>query len=92
MNSPPSQKPVWISHRGYTAKAVENTAPAFQAAMDIGFKHLETDLRMTGDGQIVLIHDETLSRLANDRRRVRDLTRRELESSPAGKRRGVFIF
>jgi glycerophosphoryl diester phosphodiesterase len=80
MNPSSSRKPVWISHRGYKKNAVENTAAAFQAAVDIGFRHLETDLRITRDSEIVLIHDETLARLANDLRRVRDLTRRELAS------------
>ncbi len=80
MASPSPRKPVWISHRGFKANAVENTFNAFAAAVDIGFSALETDLRITKDRHIVLIHDKTLSRLANDHRRVIDLTRRELES------------
>ncbi|MBC2716428.1 MAG: hypothetical protein HF978_14075 [Desulfobacteraceae bacterium] len=80
MISPPLKKPVWISHRGFKANAVENTFSAFKAAVDIGFSALETDLRITKDNHLVLIHDETITRLANDRRCVRNLTRRELES------------
>ena len=72
------KKTIWISHRGYTANAVENTYAAFKAAVDIGFTFLETDLRTTRDQQIVLIHDDTLNRLANDNRRVIDLTRKEV--------------
>lgn len=79
-DDPSLKKTVWISHRGFTANAVENTCSAFAAAVDIGFSALETDLRITKDDHIVLIHDETIDRLANDCRRVRDLTRRELES------------
>jgi glycerophosphoryl diester phosphodiesterase len=75
-----TKKPLWISHRGYTANAVENTYAAFKAAVDIGFTFLETDLRITRDNHIVLIHDHTLNRLANDSRRVSDLARREIES------------
>ena len=74
------KKPIWISHRGYTANAVENTYAAFKAAVDMGFTFLETDLRITRDNHIVLIHDHTLNRLASDSRCVSDLTRREIES------------
>jgi glycerophosphoryl diester phosphodiesterase len=72
------EKPLWISHRGYKENAVENTAAAFRAAVDLGFSCLETDLRLTRDKRIVLIHDPTLARLAGDRRQIRDMTAREL--------------
>ena len=76
--SPPN--PLWISHRGYTEKAVENTRESFLAAVDMGFTALETDLRITKDRHIVLVHDPTLHRLAGDGRNVFDLTRREMEA------------
>ncbi len=72
------EKFLWISHRGYKKNAVENTQAAFQAAVDIGFSCLETDLRITRDKRIVLIHDQTLARLSGDRRRVQDMTAAEL--------------
>ena len=59
MTSFSHKKPGWISHRGYKANAVENTGKAFATAVDIGFSALETDLRITKDHQIVLIHDKT---------------------------------
>ncbi|MFZ2633881.1 MAG: glycerophosphodiester phosphodiesterase family protein [Desulfosalsimonadaceae bacterium] len=74
------QNPLWISHRGYTEKAVENTRESFQAAVDMGFTALETDLRITKDRHIILVHDPTLHRLSGDGRNVVDLTRRELEA------------
>jgi glycerophosphoryl diester phosphodiesterase len=73
------KKPLWISHRGYHNRAVENTFEAFQAAVDLSFIACETDLRITNDGHIVLIHDPTLSRLANDSRPVSELSRIQLE-------------
>lgn len=79
MNRSHVQKPLWISHRGYKAHAVENTENAFKAAVEIGFSALETDLRITKDRHLVLIHDPALRRLAGDRRRVSDLTRKEIE-------------
>ncbi|MEZ4484782.1 MAG: glycerophosphodiester phosphodiesterase family protein [Syntrophotaleaceae bacterium] len=76
------KKPIWISHRGYAKKAVENTRAAFRAAVDLGFSCLETDLRLTRDGRIALVHDPDLTRLAGDRRRVQDLTAAELAGIP----------
>jgi len=70
--------PLWISHRGYKAEAVENTIEAFQAAVQQGFVALETDLRLSRDGHIVLSHDPDLSRLAGIPRRVETMTRDEL--------------
>lgn len=72
------KKPLWISHRGSTKNAVENTRAAFRAAVDLGFSCLETDLRLTRDGRLVLIHDPDLRRLAGDPRRVQDVTASEL--------------
>ena len=73
------KQPLWISHRGYKEQAVENTYEAFKAAVDIGFRALETDLRITKDNQIVLLHDHNLKRLSNDNRVVSKLSRSQLE-------------
>ncbi|RMD97619.1 MAG: hypothetical protein D6812_14950 [Deltaproteobacteria bacterium] len=72
-------RPLWFSHRGYHETAVENTEEAFRAAVEMGFPGLETDLRITRDGQIVLLHDATLARVAGIDREVSTMTRRELE-------------
>lgn len=76
--APGAGKPLWISHRGYKAAAVENTAAAFRAARDLGFGALETDLRITSDGAIVLHHDPHLRRLAGIDGAVADKSRAEL--------------
>lgn len=57
-------EPVWIAHRGIRSSGqTENTALAFDCAVLKGFSCLETDLRLTRDGHIVLSHDETLGRI-----------------------------
>ncbi len=88
-----NKKPLWISHRGFTKNAVENTRAAFRAAVDLGFSCLETDLRLTRDGRLVLIHDPDLRRLAGDPRRVQDVTASELAEirlrSPDKRRPGL---
>lgn len=71
--------PIWISHRGLCERATENTADAFRAALDAGFTHLETDLRSTADGHLVLAHDEDLGRVAGHPMKVTEATRAELE-------------
>lgn len=71
--------PVWISHRGYCQSATENTTQAFNAALEQGFTHLETDLRLSADGHIVLAHDPDLARIANSDLNLARAERSELE-------------
>jgi glycerophosphoryl diester phosphodiesterase len=56
----------------------ENTAAAFAAAQAAGAEYIETDCRVTADGDVVLFHDETLSRLLSDDRAVAEVGTREL--------------
>ncbi len=69
---------IWISHRGFHAEFLENTRPAFDAALAAGFSYLETDLRTTADGYIVLHHDSDTIRtygrsLIIEKSRLKDL-------------------
>ena len=66
--------PLIIGHRGASAVAPENTIAAFQAAIDAGADGIEFDVRLTGDGVPVVIHDETLHRTAGVRGRVADMS------------------
>ena len=52
-----------IAHRGDPSAARENTLPAFAAAAAAGADWVELDLRRTRDGEIVVLHDQTLERL-----------------------------
>ena len=65
-----------IAHRGYHAKFFENTPAAFEAAVALGIDGIETDVRISRDGSLVLIHDRIVSGRA-----VVDLTHRELEQA-----------
>ncbi len=51
----------WISHRGIRDMYAENTVESFKDAYDCGFRHFETDLRLTSDDKIVLFHDPIVS-------------------------------
>lgn len=71
--------PIWISHRGYCAQATENTRESFQAARNLGFKVIETDLRISKDNQLFLLHDLDLKRLTGTSELVTSMTRSALE-------------
>ena len=50
------------AHRGFSEKYPENTMEAFRAAIELDVDEIETDVRVTADGELVLIHDETVNR------------------------------
>jgi Glycerophosphoryl diester phosphodiesterase len=70
--------PVAIAHRGGSLENDENTMPAFAHAVALGYRHLETDVHLTADGEVVIHHDPTLQRLTGDPRPIASLTRRDL--------------
>jgi glycerophosphoryl diester phosphodiesterase len=55
-------RPFVIAHRGVPKEKPENTLASFASAIEQGADALETDLRFTADGEIVLFHDETVER------------------------------
>ncbi|MFT4148291.1 MAG: glycerophosphodiester phosphodiesterase family protein [Micrococcaceae bacterium] len=72
--------PIGLAHRGYTAhgKVPENSLRAFQNAVDLGYKYLETDVQATQDGTCVIFHDSTLQRLFGLEKQMKDLNYSEL--------------
>lgn len=72
------REPLIIGHRGASAVALENTMPAFEAAIAAGADGIEFDVHLSLDAVPVIIHDETLHRTHGLRKRVADLTADEL--------------
>ncbi len=76
--------PLIIAHRGASAYEPENTLRAFQLAIEQGAQMIELDLHTTRDGQVVVIHDETLDHTTNLTGRVDQLTLAEIKRADAG--------
>ena len=55
---------VW-AHREVSGYAPENTLDAFRKAVEMGADGIELDVQMTKDGELVVIHDETIDRVSN---------------------------
>lgn len=84
---------VAIAHRAgafLTANlGIENTVRAFQNAVDLGFRYLETDVHTTRDGVLVAFHDDTLDRVSDVAGHLRDMTSDELVDVRVGGREAV---
>ncbi len=70
-------------HRGASGHAPENTLEAFRLCMEMGADGFELDVHMSLDGELVVIHDETVDRTTNGTGLVRDLTLAQLKSLDA---------
>ena len=72
------------AHRGASGYFPENTMLSFRKAIELGATGIETDVQMTSDGVLVLIHDEKVNRTTNGMGLVKDFTYDELNKLDAG--------
>lgn len=72
-----------FAHRGYSGKYPENTMIAFKKALECGVDGIELDIQLTKDGEVVIIHDETIDRTTTGKGFVIDYTYEELEKFDA---------
>ena len=78
--------PLTFAHRGGAGLWPENTLEAFRGALELGCSHLETDLRVSRDGEIVIMHDALLDRTTDGSGPVSARTLAELKQLDAGYR------
>ena len=70
---------IW-AHRGASAAAPENTMEAFLLAERMGADGIELDIQLSADGEVIVLHDETVDRTASGSGRVCDLTLAQLKA------------
>ena len=75
-----SPKPCMIAHRGLSGIEMENTCSAFVAAGNRSYFGIETDVHVTADGKLIIIHDDTTKRVALDELTVENSTYETLRS------------
>ena len=72
-----------LAHRGASGYAPENTLEAFRLAMEMGADGFELDVHLSADGELMVIHDETVNRTTDGTGFVKDLTLAQLKQLDA---------
>jgi glycerophosphoryl diester phosphodiesterase len=80
----PTAGPQIIAHRGGSLEAPENTLAAFRHAILVGAKSVELDVQLSSDGEMVVIHDDTLDRTTDGSGAVGSHTFAQLRQLDAG--------
>ncbi len=78
-----------MAHRGGAIEHLENTMPAFQACVEMGYRYLETDVQVTADGVLVAFHDPTLERVTSQPGRIDALRWAQISEARIGGREPV---
>ncbi len=91
MSAPPPafSRPRIVAHRGASWDAPENTLAAFRRAWALGAEAVELDVRVTGDGEVVVIHDASTKRTTGEDLVVAEHTAAELGALDAGRWKGA---
>lgn len=73
--------PIAFAHRGGASDAPENTLPAFEHAVRLGYRYVETDVQVTSDGVLVAFHDDDLRRTCGRAGRISEMPWREVSAA-----------
>jgi glycerophosphoryl diester phosphodiesterase len=77
-------KPILFAHRGASAYAPENTLAAFELAIRQEAPAIELDAKLSLDGKVVVIHDQTVDRTTSQHGKVNQFTLQRLREMDAG--------
>lgn len=84
--------PIILAHRGGAYEFEENTLEGFRACYERGIRGFETDVRMTKDGVLVILHDDSLDRTHNATGAVEQKTAAELKDVATKKGQKLLFF
>ncbi len=83
-NNPKLKRPVIFAHRGSSAYAPENTLAAFRLAIQQHAEAIELDAKLCADGQVIVIHDESVNRTTDGTGLISSLSLAEIKALDAG--------
>ncbi len=81
--------PFVLAHRGFSPEGLENTMAAFEAAVRLGVRYLETDIHATRDGRLLAFHDARLDRMTDHEGLIRELDWAQVREARIGGREPV---
>lgn len=88
-----SPTPLPLAHRGGALlpanDGIENSLRAFQNAVDLGYRYLETDAHCSSDGVVYAFHDDNLGRLTGDKSAIRNLRSSAIDDARLGGRESI---
>lgn len=73
-----------MAHRGFDLGGLENSMRAFEAAVRLGYRYVETDVHATRDGHVVAFHDDTLDRVTDGAGRITEMSWRQVSRTRIG--------
>jgi glycerophosphoryl diester phosphodiesterase len=86
LDAPP---PIAFAHRGFAPDGDENSMAAFERAVRLGYRYLETDVRVTADGVALAFHDARLDRVTDNVGRVDELPWAQVRRARIGGREPI---
>jgi glycerophosphoryl diester phosphodiesterase len=84
-----AQPPIAFAHRGFAPDGDENSMAAFERAVRLGYRYLETDVRVTADGVALAFHDARLNRVTDHVGRVAELPWAQVRHARIGGREAI---
>jgi glycerophosphoryl diester phosphodiesterase len=81
--------PLAMAHRGGAIEHLENSMPAFEACVAMGYRYLETDVRATADGVPIVFHDPVLERVTDSTGRIDQLSWSQVSRARIGGREPI---